>query len=131
MGSVGKELAAVRTPSHHHVPYGRMRKWARVGARERGGVAGEIAAARKAAELETRRMETAHLQAEASANKRAVAVEDAYSLPNGACSLFLADSLSVGVFVCACVQQDVLACNKTCCLCLCMRATRHAFPSSA
>ena len=47
------------------------------------GLARELEAARNAAQQDAKMKRARHLQKETSAEKRAVAVEDAYSMPNG------------------------------------------------
>ena len=53
------------------------------GTKHGDGLARELEAARNAAQQDAKMKRARHLQKETSAEKRAVAVEDAYSMPNG------------------------------------------------
>jgi len=82
--NVEREIAAARRPAHHHLPYGRLAGHGETFATTPGaGLQRELEAARHAAQQDEKMSRALKMRKAAGAEKRAVAVEDAYSMPNG------------------------------------------------
>jgi len=82
--NVEREIAAARAPSRHHLPFGRASGHGEtLGTKPGAGLERELALARSAAHQDENLSRAKRQRLSASAAKREVSVEDAYSMPNG------------------------------------------------